>query len=179
MSSRTATDTPAPAKVRPGARRRTILAALLVAALAQAAHTADAFAASATDASGPLPKAAQWNGKSPNEMKPGFYANPALRAAGSALLGAKRFEEITSRWNVTAPIQADGDALLAWGCKPHDCGDNQQATLIDGGRVMICVTDAGTSHWFVPDRKQPLAAGAAGCNFETVKDARQGLAAAR
>jgi hypothetical protein len=139
-----------------------------------------------------LPTAAEWQGKYPFERKPGFYGNAALRDAATALLGAKRHQEMLLGWTVAAPIVADGEALLSWTCKPHDCGGNNQATLIDQDRVLICVHERGRTTWYLPDRKQPISqpgpadtgpAGAGqagqGCNFETVQQARQALAAFR
>lgn len=130
-----------------------------------------------------LPKASVWNGKYPFDLKPGFYATPALKDAATALIGAKRYKQVLIGWSVAAPIATDGDSLLAWGCKPHDCGDNHQSTLVDGGKVAICISEAGTATWYAPDLKTPAARPAAslangGCQFETVAEARQSLAAA-
>lgn len=138
-------------------------------------------AVAATDG---LPKASVWNGKYPFDLKPGFYEAPALKKAATALIGAKRYKQVLIGWSVAAPIATDGDALLAWGCKPHDCGDNHQSTLIDGGQVAICISQGGTATWYAPDLKKPAASQASslangGCQFETVAEARQSLAAAR
>ena len=87
-------------------------------------------------------------------------------------------------WSVAAPIVTDGDALLAWGCKPHDCGDNHQSTLIDGGRVAICIAQSGTATWYAEGLSKSVARPITGdasnaCQFETVQAARQNLASAR
>lgn len=158
-------------------------AALSVTGCVVAASMA-AVAPPAVAASGGLPKASVWTGKYPFDLKPGFYESAALKEAASALIGAKRYKEIMLGWSVAGPIATDGDALLAWGCKPHDCGDNHQSTLIDGGKVAICLTQGGTATWYAPDLPKPAAQKAAslangGCQFETVAEARQSLAAAR
>lgn len=131
-----------------------------------------------------LPKASVWSGKYPFDLKPGFYDNAALRKEAGALIGAKRYKEVMLGWSVAAPIAADGDALLAWGCKPHDCGDNHQSTLIDGGAVAICIAQGGTATWYaasLPKPAAPRVSGAknGGCQFETVQQARESLASAR
>ena len=130
-----------------------------------------------------LPKASVWNGKTPFDLKPGFYDNAALRQAATALIGAKRYKEVTQNWGVVAPIVIDGDALLAWGCKPHDCGDNHQSTLIDGGKVAVCILQGGTATWYAEGLAKPVtqrvADGNDACQFGTVAEARQSLAAAK
>ncbi|WP_223291835.1 hypothetical protein [Defluviicoccus vanus] len=131
-----------------------------------------------------LPKASAWNGKYPFDQKPGFYANAALKQATTALIGATRYKEVMLGWSVAAPIVTDGDALLAWGCKPHDCGDNHQSTLIDAGKVAICILQGGTATWYAEGLAKPVSSritgdGSTACQFETVSQARQSLAAAR
>ncbi|MBK8174421.1 MAG: hypothetical protein IPK66_03810 [Rhodospirillales bacterium] len=133
-----------------------------------------------------LPSAAQWQGKYPFDLKPGFYENAALRDAGTRMLGAKAYKDILLGWNTAAPILAEGGTLMAWSCKPHDCGENNQATLIDGDAVRICIYQKSKITWYVPDNARPLTkavtnasppALAKGCNFQTIDEARQSLKA--
>jgi hypothetical protein len=166
---------------RPLRRQRLVRLAAIGLVAASVSVSGTISVAAAADG---LPKASVWNGKYPFDMKPGFYETPGLKSAATALIGAKRYKQVLVGWSVAAPIATDGDALLAWGCKPHDCGDNHQSTLIDAGQVAICITQGGTATWYAPDLKKPAVSPASkltngGCQFQTVAEARQSFAAAR
>lgn len=158
----------------------TVLAGIALAAWLPAIEAS----AAETDLDLDLPKASVWSGKSPFDLQPGFYDNPVLRQEARVLIGAKRYRDVMLGWSVASPIVTDGDALLASGCKPNDCGDNHQSTLIDRGSVAICIAERGTATWYAASLAKPVTrrirgSNGVGCQFETVQAARASLASVR
>jgi hypothetical protein len=127
-----------------------------------------------------LPKAKDWRGRyafaGPHAED--FYELPAIRDAVIQLVGERRYHLLAS-WNTFTPIDTDGDSMVIAGCKPHDCSEYSAATLIEGGKISVCLFEESTLYWFLSGQKVPLtrAGDNQHCNFVTIELARQSLAA--
>lgn len=65
----------------------------------------------------------------------------------------------------SAPIELDGNAVRAWACEAHNCGDHQWTISVDpsSGEARVCYYDADSlpdsARWFLPAGKMEQRAG--------------------
>lgn len=156
---------------------------------AASAPVADAPVASASRAAasaGDLASLKRWIGKYPTDTLNGrtFYQEPALLAALTPLLSRAQLQELTNPGPTGPILDVDGRIAL-WSCRKDDCGDVNQAIVIDPAKAttVVCfhdqVVDGPGVRWFAADlpggQKAARTGTAAGCPADE-KQTRTALA---
>lgn len=84
----------------------------------------------------------------------------AIRPMLQPAIGDARWRRLAG-YGTAAPITAASDrefgrVLIAWQCRPHDCGNEATVVVTAGGQlVAVCFADGERAEWFGPGWRAP------------------------